>query len=394
MRILVLNAGSSSLKFKLVEMPSERVPAAGSLERIGEAQGRLNLSGETATVDCPDHTTALALACRSLTEGSGTALPDLSRIDAVGHRVVHGKDRFTRPTLVDAESLTAMESWAELAPLHMPPAISCIKACRDLLPAVPQVAHFDTAFHAGMPDHAAFYPVPAAWRTRFGLRRYGFHGASHEYVTRAAAAMLGRSADRLRLITCHLGNGASLAAWDRGRVADTTMGFTPLEGLMMGTRPGEIDPAVVPYLAEKLGVNAQAVVAKLNRECGLAGVSEAGRDLRAVEAARAAGSAKAQLAWRMFVHRFKKHLGAHFFVLGGVDGVVFTGGIGEHAANLRADCLAGLAALGLAIDPEANQRTVGGQSGFIQQGDAIPLMVIPCDEEMTIARATYRLLSR
>jgi acetate kinase len=319
---------------------------------------------------------------------------NLRRIDAVGHRVVHGRDLFNSPTLVDAESLAAMESLADLAPLHMPPAISCIKACRALLPDAPQVAHFDTAFHAGMPDHAAFYPVPEEWRTRFGVRRYGFHGASHEFVTKAAAAMLGRSADRLRLITCHLGNGASLAAWDRGCVADTTMGFTPLEGLMMGTRPGEIDPAVVPYLAEKLSVNAQTVVEKLNRECGLAGVSEAGRDLRGVEEARAAGSAKAQLAWRMFVHRFKKHLGAYVFVLGGVDGVVFTGGIGEHAANLRADCLAGLSALGLALDPEANQRTVSGRAGFIQQDASVPLMVIPCDEEMTIARAVYRLLSR
>ncbi|MFZ5587979.1 MAG: acetate/propionate family kinase [Thermodesulfobacteriota bacterium] len=401
MKILVFNAGSSSLKYRLFAMPAEETLASGLVERVGERDGRARFRhqrpgrpehcGQTA---CANHGQALALVLAELTHPQRGALASLAELDALGHRVVHGGEVFRTPTLIDDAALELMNGLVELAPLHMPPALACIAACRAAVAGLPQVAHFDTVFHQSLPDHAYLYPVPIEWRERHGARRYGFHGSSHEYAVTAAAARLGRPAAELRLITAHLGNGSSLMAWDRGRVLDTSMGFTPLEGVMMGTRPGWIDAALVPYLARKMGISAEAVVDKLNHECGLYGVSGLSRDLRVIGQARAAGHAQADLAWRMYVYRLLKCLGAYFFALGGAEAVVLTGGIGENAWELRRDLFAHTAGLGLALDPLANQALVDGREGFISAaGSPVKIMVVAAQEELVIARATAARLA-
>ncbi len=399
MLILVLNAGSSSLKYKLLDMPGEEVLAAGLVERVGE-EGREALARHAwqgvedppRRVPCADHAQALELVLAALT-GPGR-LAGLGEIDALGHRVVHGGEVFTAPTRLDAAVVERLEELVELAPLHLPPAISCIKACLARLPAAPQVAHFDTMWHQGMPPEAYLYPVPLEWYERFGVRRYGFHGSSHQYVTLAAARMLGRPAEELRLITAHLGNGASLAAWDRGRVRDTSMGLTPLEGVMMGTRGGDLDPALVTYVAERAGLEPREVVRRLNHDSGLKAIGGQGRDLRKVLAAREAGHERAALAFAMYVHRLRKYLGAYWFHLGGADGVVFTGGIGENAWQVREALFEGLEGVGLHLDPGVNRAMVGGRAGIISRPESrAALLVIPTDEELMIAREVVRLLA-
>lgn len=402
MKILVLNAGSSSLKYRLLAMPAEETLASGLVERVGETDGRARYrhqrpgrpawAGETA---CADHRQALALVFAELIHPGRGALMALADLDALGHRVVHGGEAFRAPALIDAAAVELMAGLAELAPLHMPPALACIAACRAALPGLAQVAHFDTMFHQSMPDHAYLYPMPLQWRERYGARRYGFHGSSHEYAVMAAAARLGRPAAELRLITAHLGNGASLTAWDRGRVLDTSMGFTPLEGIMMGTRPGWIDAALVPHLVRKMGISAEAVVDRLNHECGLLGVSGISRDLRAIGQARTEGHANADLAWRMFVFRLLKCLGSYFFALGGAEAVVLTGGIGENAWELRRDLFANTAGLGLVLDADANQALVDGREGFVSAADSpVKIMVVAAREELVIARAVAQVLAK
>lgn len=400
-QILVLNAGSSSLKYRLFQMPGEETLASGLVERVGEADGwarfrhqisdREPRSGETA---CQDHRQALGMVLEELTDPGRGCLVSLGQLQAVGHRVVHGGEVFHSPTLLDDVVLARMAELVDLAPLHLPPALACIVACRQLMPGLPQVAHFDTMFHQSMPDHAYLYPVPPHWHSEFGVRRYGFHGSSHEYAVQQAAHHLDRPANDLRLVTAHLGNGASLTAWDRGRVLDTSMGFTPLEGVMMGTRPGWIDAALVPHLARRLGETAEVVVERLNHECGLFGVSGLSRDLRVIAQARSQGNQRADLAWRMFVFRLLKCLGAYVFALGGAEAVVLTGGIGENAWEMRRDLFAATASLGLELDPEANRETVGGREGFISTpGSPVKLLVVPAQEELVIARAVRQRLA-
>jgi acetate kinase len=329
-----------------------------------------------------------------LTDPARGCLTSLDELQAVGHRVVHGGEIFHSPTLLDDVALVRMAELVDLAPLHMPPALACIAACRHRLPDLPQVAHFDTMFHQSMPDHAYLYPVPPHWHSEYGIRRYGFHGSSHEYAVQQAAHHLGRPANQLRLVTAHLGNGASLTAWDRGRVLDTSMGFTPLEGVMMGTRPGWIDAALVPHLARCLGETAEAVVERLNHECGLFGVSGLSRDLRVIAQARSQGNQRADLAWRMFVFRLLKCLGAYVFALGGAEAVVLTGGIGENAWELRQDLFAATTSLGLELDRQANRETVEGREGFINTpGSPVKLLVVPAQEELVIARAVRQRLA-
>lgn len=365
MIVLVLNSGSSSLKYQLIDTRSAEVRAKGLIERVG---------GE----EVPDHRAALKLAARDL---------DLQDVAAVGHRVVHGGERFREATLLTAEALAVLEALTPLAPLHNPPALAGIDAAADLLPGVPNVGVFDTAFHATLPREAYLYAVPLALYERHGVRRYGFHGTSHAYVARAAAEELGRPLAELRLITLHLGNGASACAVLHGRSVDTSMGFTPLEGLVMGTRSGDLDPAIPLWLAQREGVARASDI--LNRESGLLGLSGLSNDLRDLHRAREQGDVRARDALNVMVHRLRAQVGAYVAVLGGLDALVFTGGVGEHDAWTRAQVVGGLSAFGLALDAEANAR----HAKRITRG-APHALVIPTNEEGEIARQTAELLGR
>ncbi len=390
MKVLVCNSGSSSLKIKLLEMPGERELARGLVERIGDPQAPARLvfarpegSKPSRELACADHRQALALLLDLL--GAG----DLS---LVGHRLVHGGHLFAGATVVDDQSLAQMETLRDLAPLHMPPALAVVRACRELLPGVRQVACFDTSFYLGMPAKSYLYAVPREWYTEHGVRRFGFHGLSHQYVTQAAADMLGLSLDKLKLISAHLGNGASITAFDRGRVLDTSMGFTPLEGLIMGTRAGYLDPAVLPYMARRTGLSLDQMVDLLNNRSGLAAISGRGRDLRAILAARAQGDDNAALAIEMYVHTLRKYIGGYCFALGGCQAIAFTAGVGENSPEVRALALGGLEDCGLFLDPEANARTVG-KAGLISAAHSkIKVLVVPTDEERMITRQACLLV--
>ncbi len=394
MNILVLNSGSSSLKFQVLDMPAEAVMARGLIEAIGPGKktARLIFDDEgghrrDGPRDCPDHRTAVRLALEVLGPGMN--------LQAVGHRVVHGGSAFFAPTLIDDEVLGHLRGLSELAPLHQPINLDCLQVCRDELPDLPQVAVFDTSWHASMPPQSFRYPVPEDWYADHGLRRYGFHGLSHQYVTLAAAAMLDRPVAELKLITLHLGHGCSATAFDQGRVLDTSMGFTPLEGLMMGTRAGDFDPAAVAYVAARTEMSWDRVVEALNKNSGLLAMSGSSSDLRTVLAARDGGDPRADLAIEMFVHRLRKYVGAYFFALGGADGIVFTGGIGANAPTIRGQTLAGLESCGIRLNPARNETMINGRSGLISTGDStVRVMVIQTDEELMIARETYTLVGR
>ena len=364
-RILVLNAGSSSLKYEVIDLavPEERV--GGIVERIGE-QG----SG------VPDH----AAAARTVLDSLGDARPD-----AVGHRIVHGGTRFVEPTLIDDDVEAAVEALIDLAPLHNPSGLAGIRAARALLPDVPHVAVFDTAFHATLPDHAATYAIDPAAAAEAGIRRYGFHGTSFAYVSRAAAQYLGRPLEELRLIVLHLGNGASACAISGGVSIDTTMGLTPLEGLVMGTRSGDLDPGVLLHLV-RLGRSVDEIDDLLNRRSGLLGMAGS-NDLRDVTAAAERGEPAAQLAIEVMLHRIRKYLGAYAAELGGVDAVVFTAGIGENAGWLRARAVERLGFLGITVDAERNGRADGPRR-ISPDGSPVEVLVIPTDEELEIATQT------
>jgi acetate kinase len=364
-RILVLNAGSSSLKYEVIDLavPEERV--GGIVERIGE-QG----SG------VPDH----AAAARTVLDSLGDARPD-----AVGHRIVHGGTRFVEPTLIDDDVEAAVEALIDLAPLHNPSGLAGIRAARAVLPDVPHVAVFDTAFHATLPDHAATYAIDPAVAAEAGIRRYGFHGTSFAYVSRAAAQYLGRPLEELRLIVLHLGNGASACAISGGVSIDTTMGLTPLEGLVMGTRSGDLDPGVLLHLV-RLGRSVDEIDDLLNRRSGLLGMAGS-NDLRDVTAAAERGEPAAQLAIEVMLHRIRKYLGAYAAELGGVDAVVFTAGIGENAGWLRARAVERLGFLGITVDAERNGRA-DGPCRISPDGSPVEVLVIPTDEELEIATQT------
>jgi acetate kinase len=394
--VLVLNAGSSSLKYSLLEGgPSgSRTPlGSGLVERIGEASGRLRHRGPSTPVtterQVPDHAAAL----RSVLEAFATHGPALSDVPlaGVGHRVVHGGDRFSAPALVDDALLAAVEDLVPLAPLHNPANLEGIKVARSLLPDLPHVAVFDTAFHQTLPEHAWTYAVPRSWSQEHGIRRYGFHGTSVSFVSREAARLLGRPLDGCRFIVLHLGNGASATAVDGGRSVDTSMGFTPLEGLVMGTRSGDVDPALVPHLHRHLGWPVADIERDLNRASGLKGLAGE-NDARELERRRAAGDGAAQLAFDVYCHRLRKYVGAYYAVLGGIDAVVFTGGVGENAATVRSAALAGLSRLGIEVDAACNASPGDVARAVSPEGSDVAVLVVPTNEEWEIATQTLAVV--
>ncbi|MBX9390823.1 acetate/propionate family kinase [Streptomonospora nanhaiensis] len=385
--VLVVNSGSSSIKYRLLDMAAQRPIAWGIADRIGEDGGELThrrpgTDPHVRPGPFADHEAGLS----AVLDAFGEAGPDLSGIElaAVGHRVVHGGDRFVRPAVVDDAVMRAVEELAPLAPLHNPANLEGIRVARKSFPDVPHVAVFDTAFHSTLPPAAHTYAVPGTWRTEYGVRRYGFHGTSCAYVTRRAAAWLGRDPEQVNLIVLHLGNGASATAVAGGRSVDTSMGMTPLEGLVMGTRSGDIDPSLPGYLAREAGLTAGEVDTALNRESGLLALAGA-NDMREVRRRAAAGESGAALALEVYAHRVRKYVGAYYAVLGRVDAVVFTAGVGEHDARLREDALRGLDALGLAVDPERNAADSGEEREVSPPGARVPVLVVPTDEEWEIA---------
>jgi len=371
--VFVLNTGSSSVKFRVVNPESGAVSAEGIVERIGEEGS-----------DTPDHRAAIEHILSGLDTGS---------FDAVGHRIVHGGERFVQATLIDDEVERGIEQLSALAPLHNPPGLLGIRAARAALPDLPQVAVFDTAFHAGMPEAARSYAIDAAVAAEHGIRRYGFHGTSYQFVSARAAEFLGRPLDQLRMIVLHLGNGASAAAIAGGRSIDTSMGMTPLEGLVMGTRSGDLDPAVLLYLQRTAGMTVDQVDELLNRRSGLLGLS-GHSDMREVVAAAEGGDVTAQLAFEVYVHRLRHYLGAYLAILGGADAVVFTAGVGENSAAVRAAAVDGLSGLGLEVDAAANAAPSREPRRISPPGARVDVLVIPTDEELQIARETAGVLAQ
>ncbi|RYB91665.1 acetate kinase [Nocardioides oleivorans] len=386
-RVLVLNAGSSSLKYSLLDGVSGAAEASGSVERIGEERGTLvhSVGGHHHTEErrVADFEDALRSALRAF-ERHGPSI-DESTLAAVGHRVVHGGDLFAEPVRVDDRLLDTIDDLIPLAPLHNPANVEGLRVAMRLFPGVPQVAVFDTAFHQTMPEHAYTYAVPLTWRTEHRIRRYGFHGTSYAYVSRHAAELLGRAVEDTNLVVLHLGNGASAAAIRGGRSIDTSMGLTPLEGLVMGTRSGDLDPAVHAHLHRELGWSIDEIDRALNRESGLRGLSGA-NDFREVTRRRAAGDTDASLAFDVYAYRVRKYVGAYYAVLGELHAVVFTGGIGQHSAELRAAALGGLSMLGIDLDPDRNDAS-GAQARVVSpDGAQVAVLVVPTNEEWEIAR--------
>ena len=396
MKIQVINSGSSSIKFELFQMPEKTVMASGALQRIGESRSELSYrvaGGQKQTITRPvaDHEQGLKLIVDTLTSIKGGGLADVSEIDAVGHRVVHGGEAFSEPVLITDEVERVIEDNFGLAPLHNPPNLQGIKVARRLLPDVPQVAVFDTAFHQSIPDYAYHYPLPYELYEQHQVRRYGFHGTSHRFVAARAAELLGQPADQLNLITCHLGNGCSITAVRKGRSVDTSMGLTPLEGLVMGTRCGDIDPAIVAYLERVTGKTVAEIDRMLNKKSGLLGVSGISNDMRSLLEAEADGNPRAALAIAIYCYRLRKYIGAYSAALGEVHAVVFTAGVGENSASVRERTLATMRPLGYSIDSSKNAQPVGAGLDVAEDDSPVRILVIPTDEELLIAMDTYEI---
>ena len=390
--ILVINAGSSSIKYQLIDMDNEAVQAKGLVERIGIEGSALTHTtvGKEKFVlkkDMPDHGAAMLEVIKALTDETYGAVKSMDEIQAVGHRVLHGGEKFTQPSLVNEEVLDGIREYIELGPLHNPANIKGIETCMELMPGKPNVAVFDTAFHQTMPEYAYLYGIPYEAYKHPKIRKYGFHGTSHRYIAMQIETMLGRK--DLRIVTCHLGNGSSLAAVKDGKCVDTTMGLTPLEGLMMGTRSGDIDPAAIPYLMKKYDMTAEETVNYLNKKSGVLGVSGVSSDFRDLEEAADAGNEKAQLALDMFTYRIKKYIGAFAAAMGGVDVIAFAGGIGENDHVVRKACLEGLEFLGVQMDEEANNSR--GAADLTGADSKVKILVVPTNEELMIARETKAL---
>jgi len=391
-KIMAINAGSSSLKFQLFEMPSETVLTKGLVERIGldNAVFTISVNGEKQTdiTEIPDHAVAVKILVEKLL--SQNIIQSYDEITGVGHRVVHGGEKFADSVLITDETLAEIEALSDLAPLHNPANIVGIKAFQDILPNVRAVAVFDTAFHQTMPEKSFLYSLPYEYYEKYGVRKYGFHGTSHKYVSERAAELLGRPIEQLRLISCHLGNGASIAAIEGGKSIDTSMGFTPLAGVAMGTRSGNIDPALIPFIMEKTGKTADEVLNVLNKESGLLGVSGISSDLRDLIKASAEGNERAETALEVFASRIHKYIGSYAARMSGVDAIIFTAGIGENSDVVRARVLRGLEFMGVYWDPALN--SVQGEEAFISYPHSpVKVMVIPTDEEVMIARDVTRL---
>ena len=398
MIVFVINCGSSSLKYQLIDMTKETVMAKGLVERIGMDGSILKHSpADKDTLEftpaIPDHKVAIQLVIDALIDENHGVIKKMSEINAVGHRVVHGGERFTDSMLITSDVIAGIEACCEIAPLHNPPNLHGIHACMELMPEVPQVAVFDTAFHQTMPKTAFLYGLPYEMYVKYGLRRYGFHGTSHRYVAQKAAEMMGEHMSDLRIITCHLGNGASLTAIKYGKSVDTSMGYTPLEGLIMGTRSGEIDPAIIPFLMEKENMDAQQIDNLLNRQSGILGISGVSSDFRDLEAAANDGDERSQLAIDIFAYKVRKYIGGYVAAMGGVDAIVFTAGLGENSPFMREKICNGLEYLGTRIDPELNK--IRGKAREISiKRSRTKIFVVPTNEELVIARDTKRICGR
>ena len=403
MNILVINAGSSSLKYQLLNPETGVLLAKGLCERIGidgkftykpQIEGKQVL--DAVDVAMPTHSEAIQAVLNALVDKDNGVIGSMKEIDAVGHRVVHGGEAFNKAVLITDEVMEALEDCIPLAPLHNPANITGINACTAVMGKdVPQVAVFDTAFHQTMPAKAYMYALPYEYYENDKVRRYGFHGTSHKYVSQRAAAMLGKKPEELKLISCHLGNGSSVTAVDGGKSVDTSMGFTPQEGILMGTRSGSIDPTIIPYLIEHEGMTGEQVEDMLNRQSGLLGVSGLSNDSRNVCEAAAQGHYRAGLAIRILVHGIKKYIGAYAAAMGGVDAIVFTAGLGENQPHHRYAICRGLRYLGLKIDAERNEEMVGGKEGKISTFDSqVAVYVIPTNEELVIARDTKVIVEK
>ncbi|MEJ8553713.1 acetate/propionate family kinase [Tepidibacter sp. Z1-5] len=396
MNILVINCGSSSLKYQLINMENESVMAIGLAERIG-IEGSVvkhqTTGKDKVTIEKPmkDHKDAIKIVLDSIVNEEYGAIKDMKEISAVGHRVVHGGEKFATSVVINDEVKKGIEDCVELAPLHNPANLIGINACQEILPGVPMVGVFDTAFHQTMPKSSYLYGLPYELYEKYGVRRYGFHGTSHKYVSQRAAEMLGKNVEDLKIITCHLGNGASIAAVDGGVCKDTSMGFTPLEGLIMGTRCGDMDPAIVPFIMEKEGLDADGLSSLMNKKSGVLGMTGISSDFRDIEDAAAEGNEKAIVALDAYCKRVKKYIGSYMAEMGGVDVVLFTAGIGENSISMREQICEGLEGLGMKMDKEKNN--VRGKDTVISTDDSkVKLLIVPTNEELMIARDTLELV--
>jgi len=398
MKILVINAGSSSLKYQLIDMAAEKVLAKGNCERIG-IDGIITHKTASGHVDqheasFPTHAEAFKELTGLLSTGDNAVISSMGEIAAVGHRVVQGGEKFTESALITEEMLQTVESLSALAPLHNPANIMAIRACQSVLDkSIPQVGVFDTAFHQTLPPRAYIYPIPYEMYEKYGVRRYGFHGTSHRYVSNRLSELMGRSLKELKLITCHLGNGSSIAAVCEGESIDTTMGFTPLDGIIMGTRCGSIDPSIVTFLQEKEGLSPKEIDSLLNKQSGYLGISGLTSDQRDLTDAAEKGNTRAQLALDIQRYQIRKFVGAYSAAMGGVDAIVFTGGIGENSTITRARVLARLEYMGLDLDTVANAAADGKEMEITKPGSKVKAFVIPTNEELLIARDTRDIVS-
>ncbi len=395
MNILVVNCGSSSLKYQLINSETEGVLAKGLCERIG-IDGMLTYQPEggekeKSEIAMPTHTEAINAVLAALTNEKSGVIKSLSEVGAVGHRVVHGGEKFTSSCLINDESMKAIEECNDLAPLHNPANLIGIRACQELMPGVPMVAVFDTAFHQTMPDVAYTYGIPYEYYEKYKVRRYGFHGTSHSYVSKRTAEIVGKPYDQMKIIVCHLGNGASISAVNCGKSVDTSMGLTPLEGLVMGTRSGDLDPAIIDFVGKKEGLSLDEMNEVLNKKSGMLGISGVSSDGRDLEAAAETGNKRAQLALDVFDYRVIKYIGAYAAAMNGVDAIAFTAGIGENNIKMRKDVCSSLTYLGVKLDEEKNN--VRGEERIISADDSkVQVLLVPTNEELAIARETLALV--
>lgn len=396
MKILVVNCGSSSLKYQLFDMEKEEVIGKGTVERIGTPPSYLvysiNAEKIRKEVSADNHTEAFKVVIDALLNGDKSVISSIDEISAVGHRIVHGGERFKEPTIIDEEVIAEIEKNNELAPLHNPAGLSGIRASIEVLSSVPQIAVFDTSFYLKMPRYAYLYAIPMRFYRDYRIRRYGFHGTSHYYVAQRVAELVGKPIEELKIITCHLGNGCSISAVKGGRSVDTSMGFTPLEGLIMGTRSGDLDPAIPLYLMRNLNYTAEDVDNILNKESGLLGISEFSNDMRDVMKAAEEGNQNAKLAMEMFCYRIKKYIGSYAAIMNGLDVLVFTAGIGENEPEIRAIVCQDMDYLGINIDLQRNNFK-GQEREISTPNSKVKVWVIPTNEELVIARETARLIS-
>ena len=397
MKILVLNCGSSSVKYKLIDTDAEKTLAEGGVEKIGLPDGFLKFkrpdgSKEIKELGHIDHRQAVQAILDILTDPKEGCIKSFSEIDAVGHRVVHGGEKFNKSVLITDEVIQQVKDCYPLAPLHNPANITGIEAITSLMPGVPQVGVFDTAFHQTMPAKSYMYPLPYKYYLEDGVRRYGFHGTSHRYVSARAAEFLGRDINNLKMVTCHIGNGGSITAVLDGKSVDTSMGLTPTEGLMMGTRVGDVDPGVITFLMEKHNLNAKGIQTLINKESGVLGVSGISNDMREIEAADNAGDQRAHLALEIYEQRIIKYIGAYAAEMGGLDVIVFTGGVGENQTGVRKNVCAPLGFMGVELNEELNAKTRGTETLISTPASKVAVVVIPTDEELMIARDTREIV--